>query len=205
MKTGDLIVVIPDEPHDYGPVPGTTWDEVFLSAAGPLADLLHRGRIFLPHEGGRVWRGIGMDQIHVFTAIADDFLLRGEDDGRLLARLHLWFADLAASGSEADGWLARAQQMLAGDLRKLITPTQVAAAVSLPHDRFRRAFRRATGMSATAYRMQARISAAKTLLVAHPEAPLAEIADATGFCSAFQFSRMFKRVTGSPPKSFRRG
>ncbi|GDY14493.1 transcriptional regulator [Planctomycetota bacterium] len=205
VSAGDLILVLPGELHDYGPGAGSTWDEVFLSATGPLAEQLHRAGLFLPSDLGRIWHGLGTDQIRRFAAIADDFLIHGLDDGRLLARLHGWFADMAVAQQKADDWLAQAQRRLAAEPRRAVAPAEIAAAVGLSYDRFRRGFRRATGMSPTAYRLQARIAAAKGLLFTRPDAPLAEIAEQTGFCSAFQLSRMFKRVSSLSPQEFRRG
>lgn len=204
VGSGDLLVVVPNERHGYGSGGCAGWNEVFLSATGPLVDAMYHSGIFAPSEGGRIWRNLSPIQLRKFSAIADDFLVCGTDDGCLLARLHLWFADLTAANEDNQGWLAQAQKLLTSDPHLPLSAPQVATAIDLPYDRFRRAFRQAVGVSATTYRLQARIAAAKGLLVAKPDSTLAEIATATGFCSAFQFSRMFKRLTGTSPQAFRR-
>lgn len=206
---GDLLLVRPDEPHAYGPPGGAAWTEVFLTCAGPVAEGLDRAKLLAPDDAEgrplRVLSALPPTARGAFSAIADDFLAAGADaDGVLLARVHLLLAGLAGRREE-DSWTARAQRMLGSGLAAPLPPERVAAELGMPYGRFRRAFRAATGLAPAAYRLHCRLQAAKRILVERPDATLADIADATGFCSAFQLSRMFSRACGVSPSAFRAG
>lgn len=64
-------------------------------------------------------------------------------------------------------------------------------------------FKRLTGLSFSDYSLNSRISKSKTLLRLS-DAPVAVIAEETGFYDACHFIRSFKRVTGLSPSEFRR-
>jgi AraC family transcriptional regulator len=89
---------------------------------------------------------------------------------------------------------------LAGDIR--LTDIAAAAGQSLFH--FSRTFRSATGLTPHRYLTQARIERAKTLL-REGDLPLVVIADEAGFSDQSHMSRVFRRMTGWTPKSFRAG
>jgi AraC-like DNA-binding protein len=83
-----------------------------------------------------------------------------------------------------------------------LTVTQLArlAHLSVPH--FHALFRKCLGRSPMQHLKQLRLERAARLLV-RSDAPLAEIAEATGFCSEFHLSREFRRVFGKPPGRWR--
>lgn len=69
---------------------------------------------------------------------------------------------------------------------------------------FTKAFRRATGMTPTRFLSEVRVEESK-LLMAEPDARLADVAMACGFHSQPHFNRAFKTVTGITPGDYRRG
>lgn len=200
VGAGDLLVVVPDERHAYGPDPAGAWSEIFLTLAGPVADAVGAG---LPH----VLPARAPAFRREFARIADEFIATGHDPGGvLLARLHLLLASAAsAPADDGGGWLRSAQALLAARPERPLAPAAVARAVGMEYRRFRRDFRRAVGMPPAAYRLHCRLAEARRLLIERPDLPLADIAAATGFCSAFQFSRIFRRHHGVPPSRERRG
>ena len=64
-------------------------------------------------------------------------------------------------------------------------------------------FKEATGQTIKEYQCTLRLRKAEQLLK-ETNQPIAEIAQLTGFSDVFYFSRIFKKVTGLSPKSYRR-
>ncbi|MFA5204803.1 MAG: AraC family transcriptional regulator, partial [Lentisphaeria bacterium] len=140
-----------------------------------------------------------------------------------------WQAGTPAGRLEADGVL---RQLLAGllaatppcrppagarDLARLqpvlehiqrhperpLTLAELAGLLHLQPTYFSNLFSRCLGEGPMAYVCRRRIELAQGLLRTTP-LPLKEIAGRAGFRDVYYFSRMFRRVTGTPPAAFRR-
>ena len=68
---------------------------------------------------------------------------------------------------------------------------------------FERAFRQAVGMPPHAYVTEARVTAARQLLVVRPRLTMEQIAARVGFSSASHLASAFRRTTGHSPREFR--
>jgi AraC family transcriptional regulator len=77
------------------------------------------------------------------------------------------------------------------------------ACVSVRH--FERAFRQSLGVPPHRYVLERRVSAARDLLLTHPNLPIEEIARKLGFSSSSHLSAAFSRRMGCSPARFRRG
>jgi AraC family transcriptional regulator of arabinose operon len=198
VAAGDLIVVVPGEPHRYGRDAAGTWSEVFLTMAGPVADAL--GRTLLLPPAGRIRRAVPAAFRRGFQDLADRFLSADGDPGpRLLAELHGLLAAGLEPASPADGWLARAQAVLARDLHRPLALAAAARELGLPERTLRSRFRAACGQSPMQYRLHRRLAEARRRIAEEPDLPLAAVAEATGFCSPFQLSRIYRAHLGHPP------
>lgn len=71
-------------------------------------------------------------------------------------------------------------------------------------DHFSRIFRAVTGMTPKDFIIQARINAAKSLLMFSSHS-ISRIADTLGYGDVYHFSRQFKEKTGINPTAYRRG
>ena len=61
LTTGDVVLVLPERAHWYGPGRGRTWDELYLVFDGPVFDL---------------WRGTGvLDEAHPVHSAPDGWHL----------------------------------------------------------------------------------------------------------------------------------
>ncbi|MBI3527494.1 MAG: helix-turn-helix transcriptional regulator [Betaproteobacteria bacterium] len=87
---------------------------------------------------------------------------------------------------------------LAGDLR--LENIAGAAGQSVFH--FSRTFRNTTGLAPHRYLPQARIERVKALLL-ESDRSLAAIAEESGFSDQSHMSKVFRRLTGATPKTFR--
>jgi AraC family transcriptional regulator len=85
-----------------------------------------------------------------------------------------------------------------------ITLRQLAslACVSVRH--FERAFRQSMGVPPHRYVLERRVSAARDLLLTHPDLTVEEIAQRLGFSSSSHLSAVFSRRMGCSPTMFRR-
>ena len=79
---------------------------------------------------------------------------------------------------------------------------ELARLCGLSRHHFMRAFRLSTGLTVAKYVEAARVSRAKTLLVAS-EQPIRAIAQQLGFAGAAAFATVFRRATGRTPSDYR--
>jgi AraC-like DNA-binding protein len=80
--------------------------------------------------------------------------------------------------------------------------TQVAQAVNMSAFYFCKTFRKATGLTFTDYVARVRVERVKDLLL-NPNKRVSEAAYEAGFQSLSQFNRVFRRVAGEPPSTYR--
>lgn len=107
------------------------------------------------------------------------------------------------SGGLSPSQLQRATDYLTSHLEQNPSLTEVAAIVGVSMHHFARAFKQSTGVPPHRYLMERRIERAKALL-AQTDQPLAEIALRLGFSSQSHFTTIFRQITGTTPKSYRR-
>lgn len=80
---------------------------------------------------------------------------------------------------------------------------ELATRCGLSASHFRLVFKEVTGMTATAYQQHVRITKAIELL-SSGECNVSEASRRTGFRDVYYFSRLFKKVTGTPPSTLTR-
>jgi transcriptional regulator GlxA family with amidase domain len=88
-------------------------------------------------------------------------------------------------------------------IAETITVEDLAHAAHLSVSRFHTLFRRNMKRSPMSYVKEIRLAEARRMLGA-TDAPVAEIADRTGFANQFHFSREFKKATGQTPTAYRK-
>lgn len=203
VAAGDLIVVFPDVPHQYGPEAGDTWHEVFVSFGGAAFD---------------GWRSLGLDPTRpVWTASgSEDWPKRFFDLLELPAgnrreaciaanAIHLLISDLLSvrpSEGTTHDWLENACRALGGG-RGSPSPQEIARDAGLGYETFRKNFKAAMGESPSRYRKRMRLTQAE-LMLQRADLPLEMIAAALDFCDAFHFSKAFKQHHGISPSQYRR-
>jgi AraC-like DNA-binding protein len=205
VRPGDAIVVVPGRPHWYGPPPEATWSEIFLVFDGPVFDALATGGVLDTRRPvsrprpGRPWR-------ERLQAFAD----RRRGSSRLARQLEvLELATLLVELRDPDDTdpvprpIRDARELLAADLTAELDLRAVAAEVGLPYETFRKRFRAATGDSPSAFRMDRRIEAARSLL-RMTTATHAEIAANLGFADEYHFAKRFRARVGISPRDYRR-
>jgi len=102
------------------------------------------------------------------------------------------------------GWrLKRALELLEGDLCEAPSLTEMAHHLQLHPTSLCRAFKQSMGVTPHRYMLSHRIKCAKEMM-GDRNRTLTEIAVDCGFNSSSQFSLVFKRIVGMPPRQYRR-
>ncbi len=98
--------------------------------------------------------------------------------------------------------ILKAAFLMKENLEREIDVQQLVKELPMGYSKFRKVFKKQTGVSPTQYHINLRIDKAKELLMA-THLSINEVASHVGFDSVFYFSRLFKQKTGFPPKVFR--
>lgn len=98
--------------------------------------------------------------------------------------------------------ITRAKQFIHEHQADDLSLSMVADAVNISTFYFCKLFKRATGLHFTGYLSRVRIEKAKNLLL-NPNARVSEVAYEVGFQSLTHFNRVFKKITGRSPSSYR--
>lgn len=96
----------------------------------------------------------------------------------------------------------KARAFIAEHLGESLTLEQVARAANMSAFYFCKVFKSATGLTFTSYVARARIEKTKQLLL-NPHVRISEAAYEAGFQSLSQFNRVFRRIAGESPTSYR--
>ncbi len=100
------------------------------------------------------------------------------------------------------GWLRRAKELLRDACGDDLSLGEIAAVAGVHPVHLTRAFRRHFRCAPGDYLRRCRLERAAALLV-ETRAPLAEIADRSGFADQSHLSRRFKRAFGETPRAYR--
>lgn len=99
--------------------------------------------------------------------------------------------------------ISRVRDYMRGNLAERISLSDLAQIAGYSRYHFVRAFRESTGLPPYAFLLNERLRAAKHLLQ-HSDAPIAEIAQKSGFATHAHFSARFRERMGVTPAEYRR-
>ncbi|HLL88278.1 MAG TPA: helix-turn-helix domain-containing protein [Tepidisphaeraceae bacterium] len=108
-------------------------------------------------------------------------------------------AERAARAAGEDPIVQLVRRHVRDHLAEPIALTDLAELACLSRYHFARRFRAAAGVSPMAFVRQQRVEAARALLMT-PGVPLRSVAKTVGLRDEFHLSRVYKRVTGVPPR-----
>jgi AraC-like DNA-binding protein len=207
VTAGDLIQIFPDIAHSYGPMPGETWDEIYIVFDGPVFDL---------------WRSNGLlDESRAICRLTpiDYWLRRIEsiataEEGLLpliaICRLQdllaeIWQFQHTGGLDDADrAWLSGAKRLLQEPVAwEDFDLKTVADRLAMSYVGFRKKFAHLAGMSPGKFHMKSVMDRACDMMRSG-DCTNRLVADRLGFCDEFHFSRRFKQIVGLTPSQFRR-
>ena len=210
VRAGDVIIVLPEQAHWYGPRRGERWDEFYVTFDGPAFDLWRQAGVLgaaspvVPAPAGWVENLRSLVEATPPTAPAPARGQQVADFLALLTRL-LPVADAAPPSDTAPEplWLRQARAHLETDLATPLDLAAVASSVGMGYENFRKQWERVTGVSPAHYRTLRRIEAARELLRYSPQMTNRQVAALLGFADEYHFSRRFTQFTGTTPRAFR--
>lgn len=223
VGAGDLILVVPELAHRYGPGPGQSWREYYLAFEGEAFDLWRRRGLLEPDPPVRRLEPVDAWLRRFEAVLEQPKRLREPIDqpsAQTLAevcRLQCLLADAlhapsaqttpgptAEPAGESDRlWLAQAKALLEAEPEQPLELESVARSLHCSYAGFRRRFRRLAGQPPGRYRMARRVEAACELMQ-RSDLSDQEIARRLGFCDEAHFSKRFKALVGRSPRAYRK-
>lgn len=214
VGAGDVILVFPDLLHGYQPLPGESWTQFWLTFEGPVFDQWQACGFISPSTPLHHARPVDywLRRLQAIAGAGPQPPRPGTPDQLVeVCRLQLALAEIVGESGrpppqqpEADrAWVARAEALLEADPERRLDFRQIAGAMGMSYDRFRRRFTQLAGVPPARYRNDRQIARACELMQQGTLTDRA-IAERLGFCDEFYFSRRFKQVTGSSPREYRR-
>ena len=203
IRTGDLIWVLPELGHWYGPGPGELWSEFYVVFEGPVFDAWRSPALLDPARPV-----VHVSPTDYWLSQMESILEPTSELGKV-CRMQQFLADVFEHQRESfkpkqeQAWLAEAQGLLSAlNTDPPFRPEETAAKLGMSYEAFRKRFARLAGMAPAKYR-DARLIDLASRLLKDRHVPLRTIADRCGFCDEFHFSRRFKQKIGLSPSEFR--
>ncbi|CAN7744392.1 AraC family transcriptional regulator [Pseudorhodoferax sp. LjRoot39] len=108
-----------------------------------------------------------------------------------------------SAGAGLAPWqLRRVIARMDDQLPERVELAELAGLAGLSQSHFSKAFKASTGLAPYRWQLDARIRRAQSLLL-DGEAPLEQVAEATGFADAVHFGRTFRKFVGASPAAWR--
>lgn len=207
LQPGDLTLVLPDIGHKYGPSDGNVSHELFVVFDGPMFDawysegILSADRVRIRLGNPTEWADRLMDIVIPDATTETDALVEIAKTQQLLADAIRSTKDRTPRHGRTS-WIERAMRKIDEAATGTVDWDALADALGVSAVTLRRRFRDQLGCSPVTYRNRRLIGRACAMMQQTDMSDQA-IADALGFCDPQYFSRCFKQVVGSSPRSYR--
>lgn len=212
LKAGDLILILPEIAHRYGPRRGEAWSEIYVVFHGPAFDLWREQGVLSATRPITQLTPVDFWLSRIESTLAEHDAGAPADTvaqpmQTVSAFLHLLTEMFAPNCSAAatvheEPWVALARRRLEENLSAPIDMHAVAKEAGLSYESFRKRFAKEVGVPPARYRTERRIAAAQTLIT-QSNLTLRAVATNLGFSDEFHFSRRFKEITGMTPRECR--
>lgn len=210
LAPGDVVLVFPEIPHAYGPLPGTDWTQIYFVFDGPQFQLWRAQGLLTPEHPVLQLGAVDYWLRRLREVVKAEPLHATGAPLRALGRLLHVITDMLAADAEStkqigrDDWLEKSLRLLGHQAASgWLSPQDVAPQVGLSYENFRKRFAALTGESPGKYQKRRRLEWACAAIY-HGDSSLKEIADRLGFCDVFHFSKAFKQEIGFTPSDYRR-
>ncbi|HZJ36300.1 MAG TPA: AraC family transcriptional regulator [Gillisia sp.] len=209
IMEGHMVLLFPNEWHNYSPSLETGWKESWIGFTGSNMEQRIAAGFFLKQNP--IFNvGVHVDIVNLFKLAVKTAKEQKSGYQQMLAGIvnlllgfsysenrHRTFEDLHITDQ-----INRAKVFMQENLASQISCEQIAEQIGMGYSWFRRRFKHYTGLAPKQYIEELKISEAKELLVS-TVLPCKEIAFRLGFETPSYFSNVFKKNTGMPPKKYR--
>ena len=215
VRAGDLFLLRAGLEHEYGPTPGTLWDESYVLFAGPVFDALLRADGFRARP--LVCRRDDDDLSNRLLSIVELARSRAArpadpvavSQGVVIGMVLGLLCDLISRPGEwhrthdEQKWIDEVFEIFSRDSPMSRDLSDVARELGTSYGAFVKRFTRLLGMAPGKARARVVIERAEQMLRA-PDLSVTQIADQLGFSDVSYFCRRFKELAGYSPAEFRR-
>ncbi len=210
LEPGDVVLVFPEIPHAYGPLPGTEWTQIYVVFDGPQFQLWRAQGLLAPERPLMRLGVVDHWRRRLQEVVKSEPLHRAGAPLRAMGRFLHVLTDMIAANTDSsqessrNTWLEKTLQLLGRrGPNGWLTPQEVAGQVGQSYENFRKRFVTLTGEAPGKYQKRRRLEWA-CASICHGESSLKQIADSLGFCDVFHFSKAFKNQFGFTPSEYRR-
>ncbi len=209
VVAGCVILLFPDEWHNYAPDTDCGWQEFWIGFRGESVDRLMSGGFFTP---GNALINIGVSNSVI--SLYKDAMRLAQQEGigcqqmisgvvmHLLSHIYYRYRNHFNDSSRSEEIINEAMRLMREQVHHSMRVDEVADALGVGYSWFRQTFKRITGVSPMQYRNRLIMNRAKELLVTG-EYSISELAYLLGFENAGQFSTAFRKTEGVTPSRFR--
>lgn len=208
IKAPCVITQWPGEPMDYGPLPGETWEELYMIFKETAYDHFLRCNLIQSHKPFWLIRreSLVVDLVSHLMSLLEDVKQDGAAD-RIDRACELLIVETRLGESRPAA--GRGERVIR-DMRQYVREhlfehhdfDAMALRFGLSPSTFRRYWNRYMPEPPARYVMILRMREARRLLV-ETDLSIAEIAEKTGFGDPLYFSRYFSNSAGVPPSQYR--
>ena len=210
IMAGTVILLCPDEWHNYAPDEQSGWSEFWIGFKGNLADNMVSGGFFTKREPL-----INIGPSNSLMALYRDAIRLADKEAMACQQLisgivlhmlgHILYKQKnRTTGNYTEDIINEARQLMRERANHSLRAEGIAKALGVGYSWFRQNFKRLTGTSPVQYISRILMSRAKELLVTE-SCSIAEVAYMLGFENAGQFSTAFRKMEGITPRQFRDG
>ncbi len=201
IKPGQAILIPPNYIHRYGRT-SEDFSEDIVCFAGPIADALFKYGII--RTGIYDISSFGERPLKEIIECANNPLQEKQLEGniKLLEFLYRMNRYKTNGHNKKYSKIDDVIEKTAHGTQHWRTVTELAEYCGYSLHRFRRIFKKRTGMLPKEYLDQIKINEAKIILL-NDSASIAEIAERLGFVDQFHFAKRFKQKTGYTPSAYR--
>jgi AraC-like DNA-binding protein len=209
VKAGNMILLFPDEWHNYFPKKETGWDEFWIGFNGSIINnCVFNG--FFKKQKPVFDIGIYENIVQLYrTAIRISKEQRAGYQQMLSGIIHyflgyVYFHDKQAISEKVKGIddVNRAKIIMLEHFHEGITPEDVAKQINVSYSWFRRIFKQYTGLAPAQYIQELKIQTGRELLI-NTQLNSQEIAYKAGFENPEYFCYVFKKRWGKTPIKYR--
>lgn len=207
VTAGSWFCLYPNETFQYGPHAEGHWDEYYFTVEGSRVEEWLGSWLQHPEQVKRATIDESLiNRMELMFMLIDSGVPSNLDRASLMLESFLYElvsqADQAEAGNRGR-FVMKVIEDIAASLYAGPTPEELAARHHISMSTLRRIVHEYSGYPLNEFIHRLKVAEAKNVLM-NTEKSVKEIGESLGYQDTFYFSRVFKRITGCSPRSYRR-